>query len=346
VRSPRGQSRDDLSTNLVHPGWVVGELAEQLKNEDAAAIAPLLDADALIRAWLGGDLQLHLKLRFRPELPSADKCQLCAGLEVFGSPPKSDGPQHAVPRVRDFYVDSGGERPEWLDRPVLVGVVDARQKRKRVPCSGASAVVVGLTPTHLRPICSPNSGQLAWQSPVEFGSLLVDREGHGVFLLPRELASSRGRPPAANKCPGEMLDRRAVVAGDVAQQQAPAQRHRRNVVDDYGEAVTFRVVLRMKGAYWISVSVAAPGVDVSLERLGVDYRAKPLEPRAVKERMVGQSLSLEAGAKEPERHVGDANRLGGDGQGARLAEGARPLGEDRQVGVEPDSFNASDAQGE
>jgi hypothetical protein len=94
-----------------------------------------------------------------------------------------------------------------------------------------------------------------------------------------------------DECPREMIERGAEVIGDIAYQQAPAERHRGEVGHNDREAVAFRVVLRTHGAYWMDVGFVSGVSDVVLERLGVDYAAQPLEPRAIEQRLVGHSLT-------------------------------------------------------
>jgi hypothetical protein len=281
---PRGWRQwNEFGPDLVDAGWLFGELPQERKDKDAGHLAPSLEADAVTDGWLRGDVQLHLKLGITTRLPAPHKCHLCAHIQRVGPAfPTGLVEQRKVPKVRDFYIDTAGESPEWLDRPVLIASIDARQKHKRVVSSRAT---VRLTPTQLCRICAPNAGKLLPKAFVVFDSVLEDREGDGLFLLSRQLA--RGCLAARDERPCQVVERGPVVVGDVPEKQSPARGDRRNLLDDDGEAVAFRLVLRSEGPYWISVSVACAGLDVSLQRLGVDYRLRPLQPSALKPEIDG-----------------------------------------------------------
>jgi len=73
----------------------------------------------------------------------------------------------------------------------------------------------------------------------------------------------------------------AVVVGDIAEQQSPADGDRRDILDDDGEPVAIRVVRSPGSDQWIVVTVDAVGRDIGIQRLGMHYGLPPLEPCAV-----------------------------------------------------------------
>ncbi len=283
---PCGWQFDEFGSESVDARGLFGELAQELPNEHTRPTVPVPKADPVADAWRHGEARLHLKLGIGTKASRIDKCDLCADLQrITPTPPVLGAAQHAVPHVRDFYIDPAGESPEWLNRPVLVAAVEAREKHKRVQRSLTGAVKVRLTPTHLCEVCSPDAGELLGKAPVVFDSILEDREGNGVFLLRSEL--SGGRAPSTDERPRKVVERGPVVVGDIPEQQTPTDRHGFDVLDQDGEAVAFWVVLHPDGAYRIRVTVSCPGLNVSLQRLGVDYCLCPLEPRTLEQRVVG-----------------------------------------------------------
>src|SRR6202050_5312791 len=277
--------RFDLSNALGR----IGELAEQGRNMRPTATDPLTDPNALMDAWLGGEIELHVKLGGRAGLAGPDKCEFCVRLQyrrASGEATPGDRRGGAVPCVSDFYVDPSRGREEWLGRPVLVAVVDLRQQHKHMHGSPA-CVAVGLERADLCPVCSPETGHLEPTGGfggvpglgVEHGTFLCDDEVDGVFLARRELP---GRSAAsADERPCQVVEGGSIVAGDVAQEQPPAHRDWCDFLNDYGEAVAFGFVLRPRGKEWLTVSVASAGLDLSLQSVGVNYRLSPLEPRAI-----------------------------------------------------------------
>src|ERR1700683_1708897 len=114
--------RFDLSNALGR----IGELAEQGRNMRPTATDPLTDPNALMDAWLGGEIELHVKLGVRAGLAGRDKCEFCVRLQyrrASGEATPGDRRGGAVPCVRDFYVDPSRGREEWLGRAGVCGGV-------------------------------------------------------------------------------------------------------------------------------------------------------------------------------------------------------------------------------
>jgi hypothetical protein len=262
------------------------EPEKQLRNGIGAPQSPLLKPKKITEAWFRGDSQLHINLGIWPHFPSGNVCQLCADLQRVRVASPIEPRNYTVPLIREFYIEPGGMSPDWLNRPVLVASVDARQKHKDVFGSGSSAVSVRLRPTHLCDVCDPNAGQFAGKHPVEFASLLVDGEVHGFFLSGSQLAGFGGSTPASDQCPRKMIERGSVVVGDVAKDEIPPDGNGINLLGDDSKPVAFRVILRPEGPERIGVSVCTPGLDLNLQRLGVMHGLRPLEPCAVEQGIV------------------------------------------------------------
>jgi hypothetical protein len=283
------------------------EPVKQLGNRISDPQGPLVEPNKITDAWACGDSNFHINVGIRPHLPGGDVCQLCIDLQWVRTPPPNEARYYAIPLVRDFYFQTCGVSPNWLNRPVLVASVDARKDHKRVPEPGSSAIAVRLNPTHLCAVCSRDAGQLEAtlrrcrdaNLGVEYISVLTDRKVDGFFLPVVQDAGRRAS--SIDKCPSKMVKRGTVVIGGIPENESPANRNGINALCNNAEPVTLRVILRSGNPERIGVSLHTPSLDLSLQRLRVSHPSRPLEPSAVEHTIMHKSEPIRATPQAPRR---------------------------------------------
>ena len=103
------------------------ELKEERRNKAASLCQPFLKTKALVEDWKRGEFIFHLKVGIRPHLASREACDFCADLKYAPLRTLRHLSDLTVPRVRDFVGKSVGQEEDWLDRAVLVSVVERRK---------------------------------------------------------------------------------------------------------------------------------------------------------------------------------------------------------------------------
>ncbi len=148
----------------------IGKLRQHTDKERGRPGGPFAEGDAPPDARLRLDAGLHVQLGLRPpNAPGRDECKLCARFKwALAESVRAERVRLAAARLLDFDVDCRWFDPQWLDRPVLVAAGDFREPREDMVAARSLTYEVGLVPTHLCEVCTPNAGELLGKAPVVF----------------------------------------------------------------------------------------------------------------------------------------------------------------------------------
>ena len=242
-------------------------------------VEPLDDGDAVIKRWLRGEVYIHFKLGLRASLPDSDDVYLCADLQRLREGGRSVGGHDAILLMSDLEDPTNGQGQNGLDVPVFVTVVEPLQYAERMKMLAGRATDVRLMPTHHCNICTPDAGEHPAQALVELSGARRDGELDSPLLPISE--GMDGPLSAVGERPGNVIEGRSEVVGDIAEPESPFNRQRRNRSHAHGKGVTVRLVLRPNRDSWWSMEVIGESLDVGLQSVSVQTRPSPLSPGAI-----------------------------------------------------------------
>ena len=274
--SRRGQDHQALAESVRR--WL--ELPQELANVSNGLVAEALEPDALIEGYIQGREAIHLRVRLGAGASHEDAEEFCAFLQndkVAAADP-CDGAVHRnnVPAAHGIRTE-----PNGLHRAVLVSVGYVPDQREHTPMQILPSVV-RLSPPDDCEICSTHARKLRRQGGVETTSCVMDGE---VDTAAPAVAhrGGRRRTPLHEK-PRELIETRPKVAHEVSETQAPAIRWRRDPRKSNDDGVALWVVLVRNAIWWWEVAILEGPVDISLQRVEVEFRPTELGPRALEAR--------------------------------------------------------------
>lgn len=136
---------------------------------------PFPDGDTLRDTWNRGEVEFHVNIGIRAQLPDVDACYFCAYLYRCSALSGGDSRNRAILRVAPLDDGSRGQNPEWLDRTVLVEAREVRERRQTVQGDLAFTLGIRLVAANHCDVCGRTPGSFLGMTSLK--SLLVNSMG-------------------------------------------------------------------------------------------------------------------------------------------------------------------------
>lgn len=267
-----------------------GHPVEDALDKHLCLVKPILDAKSIVDGWKRHQLIFHLQVGIRPSLTGAEECNFCADLE-YRAPGSGSTSEHAVPIVNDFVVETMGQPEDWLNKSVLIRIVEVRQDLDRVKRAIPLPVSVRLCRTDQCdvPAAHPRKFRRALlgglQAPVEASARRRNRKRNGALFGRRQRA--RWLVATTDERPREVVETAPIMVGHSAESQHQPRRSANDPLNCEREAVTLRVVVTPHGKQVLKARVSCEGTQLLLQSFAFSYRPAPLEPGAIEQSLHG-----------------------------------------------------------